>query len=62
LRSSGIPAAFKDCHHKAATPATWGQAMLVPLILFSPPPGQAEVMSTPGADKTARLLEKSATA
>ena len=33
----------------AATPATWGVAMLVPLARASPPPGTVEVMAMPGA-------------
>jgi hypothetical protein len=33
----------------AATPATWGVAMLVPVRRPQPPPGTVEVMATPGA-------------
>ncbi|MNY62575.1 hypothetical protein D3C86_1994140 [compost metagenome] len=35
--------------------------MLVPLMVRRPPPGQADVMSTPGAASRAWILEKSAT-
>jgi len=47
--------------HNAATPATCGVAMLVPLMEFSPPPGHADKMLTPGAPTLAPPLEKGAT-
>src|SRR5215831_8392615 len=43
------PDCFSDSHHNAATPATWGQAMLVPLRLRKPPPTLAARMLTPGS-------------
>ena len=49
-------------HHNAVTPATCGQAMLVPLRLRKPPPTLAERMSTPGAAICGRVLEKGAIA
>jgi hypothetical protein len=54
------PDCLSDSHHSAATPATWGQAMLVPLKLRKPPPTLADRMSTPGAATWAIVLEKSA--
>ena len=36
-------------HNKAATPATWGPAIEVPLNEEQPPPGTAERTNTPGA-------------
>ena len=47
--------------HRAATPATCGVAMLVPLISAYPPPGAAEKMSTPGPASDAPVFEKPAT-
>ena len=44
-------------HHRAATPATCGQAMLVPLMLCKPPPALADKMSTPGAATWAMMFE-----
>src|SRR4051812_3877054 len=44
--------------HKAATPATCGVAMLVPLIVARPPPAFADVISTPGAEMFAPVFEK----
>lgn len=35
--------------YSAATPAMCGLAIEVPLMVFSPPSSQADVMSTPGA-------------
>src|SRR5262245_13018005 len=51
----------KNSSHKAATPATCGHAMLVPLIVLRPPPTQADLISTPGATTCGLLFEKSAT-
>src|SRR5438552_8384067 len=34
---------------RATTPVTCGAAMLVPEIVFVPPPGHVDVMHTPGA-------------
>src|SRR5262249_13196700 len=47
--------------HNAATPATCGVAMLVPLLEAQPPPAAADTTSTPGAATWARPFEKSAT-
>src|SRR5215831_3285708 len=54
------PDCFSDSHHNAATPATCGQAMLVPLRLRTPPPNLADRMLTPGAATWAMVLENSA--
>src|SRR5438093_6106578 len=53
---------------RAADPATCGEAMLVPLRVLYPPPGQVEMMQTPGAAMvwlwssalTAKLLKSAA--
>ena len=53
-----------DCSfsaQSAATPATCGVAMLVPLFTVSPPLVLAEVIPTPGPDTTAPVLENGAT-
>src|SRR5579859_2047210 len=46
--------------HNAATPATCGVAILVPLILIRPPPSFAEEIWTPGPQMFAPLLENGA--
>src|SRR4029450_1085697 len=46
--------------HNAATPATCGVAMLVPLIVVNPPPACADRISTPGPDRRAPSFEKTA--
>lgn len=60
VAESGIFWLRTASHHNAATPATCGHAMLVPLIVVSPPPTFAEVMSTPGADTTGKMFENDA--
>lgn len=55
------PSVLSASHQSAASPATCGQAMLVPLSASRPPPDLAETMFTPGALTSARLFEKSAT-
>ena len=54
--------AMTSSHQSAATPATCGQAMLVPLMLVNPPPFFADRMLTPGPLIRAWVLEKGATA
>ena len=54
------PEANSFCVNNAATPVTCGVAILVPLLLVSPPPTFAEMMSTPGAAMFAPTLEKGA--
>ena len=46
--------------HSAVTPATCGQAMLVPFIATSPPPGLAEMTPTPGPATFAPVFENGA--
>jgi hypothetical protein len=55
------PDLLRASHHRAATPATCGQAMLVPFIDTSPPPNFAERISTPGAASCDIVFEKFAT-
>src|SRR5918994_784517 len=47
--------------HSAVTPATWGQAMLVPLRDASPPPIAADTTPMPGPLIWANVLENGAT-
>jgi hypothetical protein len=54
------PPALIECHHSAATPATCGQAMLVPESERSPPPTLAERIPTPGALTCGKMLENGA--
>jgi hypothetical protein len=46
---------------RAATPATWGMAILVPLSVLHPPPTLAEMIPTPGPDTLAPVFENGAT-
>ncbi len=45
----------------AAKPATWGVAMLVPLLDANPPPALADLIATPGAATFAPVFENGAT-
>src|SRR5262245_29488072 len=56
-----VPADLSASHHRAATPATCGHAMLVPLMFRKPPPALTERMSTPGAATCAMVFENLAT-
>ena len=40
------------CKSNAAAPATWGTAMLVPLVKLYPPPNVVEFTKTPGATRS----------
>ena len=61
-RMSGLsgPCCRSLSAHNAVMPATCGVAMLVPLIVRVPPPGQADVTFTPGPATVARVFEKGA--
>src|SRR5262245_60219079 len=47
-------------HQSAATPATCGQAMLVPLSVRKPPPTLTDRILNPGAATCGNVLEKNA--
>src|SRR5829696_7851415 len=59
---AGRGEASTSSHQRVATPATWGQAMLVPLLVVRPPPFLADRMATPGPLIWAKVLEKGAIA
>jgi hypothetical protein len=54
------PDDLSDSHQRAATPATCGHAMLVPLNVRKPPPFLTDRMSTPGAAIAAIVFENGA--
>jgi hypothetical protein len=56
-----LPDLLSASHHNAATPATCGQAMLVPLRACSPPRKFADIMPTPGALTSGKMFENGAT-
>src|SRR5659263_465949 len=60
-RASRNPPSCSFSAHRAATPATCGAAMDVPLIEASPPPSFADTMPTPGPETSAPVLENGAT-
>ena len=55
-----LPCEMSFCAHSAATPATCGVAILVPLICWVPPPGAALTTCTPGAATAAFVFENEA--
>ena len=50
-----LDAASPPLLQSAATPATWGEAVDVPLMVLVPPLSHVDVMATPGAYTSTQL-------